>query len=146
MMKYGKTHTPAVIVGAWCITMIEADNAPTDLCYLPANPITTLLMAVPAICASLIGWMNDWCELEPIPVSYCVLLYFLRQSFVDNFPLRTQASVLIHPWTFNSLIQKNNTDLFYVRVNCMTCSQLSSSSWHSLPALSRIVGKISHAA
>lgn len=40
-------------------------------CCAPSNPITALLMASPAICASLIGWGSDWCALEPIPVSYC---------------------------------------------------------------------------
>lgn len=34
-MIYDGTHTPEVILGAWCITMIEADNAPTDSMLCP---------------------------------------------------------------------------------------------------------------
>ena len=36
VMIYGRhTHTPEVVVGAWCITVIEADNAPTDSVLCP---------------------------------------------------------------------------------------------------------------
>lgn len=52
-------QAPEVVVGAWCITVIELIMHQKTVCCAPSNPITALLMVNPTICASLIGRGSD---------------------------------------------------------------------------------------